>query len=386
MPLDRRFLLGFALGALAVGAGARTFSQADAQGGIRRESFDSAVDIVLERYVEPVDADAVMTRGLKHMVRGLDGYSSYLTADERKLARRKLRSGAGTGLTVAMRRRGGEDRLEVLAVAPGSTAMAAGLGPGDVVLEVAGRPIADLLSQAEAEILLAGEEGETVDLVVQRRRDTGPRPLALELTRPPARDAVETQIVERRGRKYALVRIRAFRSGTGEAVKRGLEEARRASGDAGLSGVVLDVRGNPGGEVAEALVVADLFVAQGVLTRTRGRGGRILREERAHLAGTDTGTPLVVLQDRHSASASELLAVALQDHGRARIVGEPSYGKGTVQDVIGMEDGSVLTLTIARYFSPGDRMVDGAGVTPDVPRVLSSLPEDAVVEAALSAL
>jgi carboxyl-terminal processing protease len=112
--------------------------------------------------------------------------------------------------------------------------------------------------------------------------------------------------------------------------------------------------------------VADLLVDKGVLTRTRGRGGRILREEKAHEAGTDASTPVVVLQDRHSASAAELLAAALRDNGRATLVGERSYGKGTVQQVIGLDDGSVMALTIARYFSPKDRVIDGVGITPDV--------------------
>src|SRR5690606_37896664 len=170
-----------------------------------------------------------------------------------------------------------------------------------------------------------------------------------------------------------------FRPGTGELVKQALAELRRSAGKRGLAGVILDVRGNPGGEVQEAVLVADLFIEEGVLTRTRGRGGVILREELATAAGTDVETPLVVLQDRRSASAAELLAVALQDNGRARVIGERSFGKGTVQEVIGIADGSLLTLTVARYFSPGDRAIDGRGVEPDV--VLSR----PVGEAALTA-
>jgi carboxyl-terminal processing protease len=127
-----------------------------------------------------------------------------------------------------------------------------------------------------------------------------------------------------------------------------------------------------------------------VLVRTRGRGGQILREERAHPASTDDACPLVVLQDRRSASASELLAVALQDHGRARVVGERSFGKGTVQDVIGLSDGSLLTLTIARYFSPKDRLIDGNGVEPgrslvDLPLTAPGAP-DAGLQAAIDQL
>ncbi|MFY0537256.1 S41 family peptidase [Nannocystis pusilla] len=182
------------------------------------------------------------------------------------------------------------------------------------------------------------------------------------------------------------MRIRAFRAGVADSVRNSLKELRRSAGAAGLGGVVLDVRGNPGGDVGEAVLIADTFVGEGVLVRTRGRGGQILREERATQAATDDATKVVVLQDHRSASASELLAIALQDHGRAKVVGERSYGKGTVQDVIGLDDGSVLTLTIARYFSPKDRLIDGVGVEPDVAVADMATQPEAALRAALTAL
>lgn len=384
--IDRRVFFGFALGVIVSAGVGAVVHEAEAGKRLERKSFHSALDTVLERYVEPVDASEVMARGLKHMVGGLDPYSHYLTASERKAAQAKLESGATAGLHVALRERGRIKLLEVLAVEPGSSGHAAGLSPGDFVHEIAGTPVTDLLSLAEAEILLAGAEGEMLELVVQRKADAGPKTMQLMLTPATSAPLVSGRLIERRGNKLAHVRIRAFRAGTGGAVKRELAELRRVAGDAGLGGIVLDVRGNPGGEVSEAVIIADMFISEGVLTRTRGRGGRILREEKAHRAGTDAKTPLVVLQDRHSASASELLAVALQDHGRAKIVGERSYGKGTVQDVIGIEDGSVLTLTIARYFSPRDRMIDARGVKPDLARTVEGVPEPAILEAAASAL
>ena len=128
-------------------------------------------------------------------------------------------------------------------------------------------------------------------------------------------------------------------------------------------------------------MIADMFLAEGVLVRTRGRGGQILREERAHPDGSDCDMPLVVLQDHGSASASELLAVALQDHGRARVVGERSYGKGSVQAPFELGDGSVLKLTISLYYTPNDRLIQASGIQPDVvvgtklPVYKDSLPE-----------
>jgi carboxyl-terminal processing protease len=331
-----------------------------------RAAFHRALDDVLDQYVEPVDESALLARGLKHMMAGLDPHSHYLTAPERKALRKRARGGV-SGLSVALRdgEEAGERHLEVVAVAPGSAGDAAKLSAGDHVLSIRGTEVAQLLSQAEAEALLLGGVGERVEVTVQRRKESRPADIALELAAPEGK-AVDGTLVGVTGGKAAVIRIRRFHAGSGDAVKKSLASLKRAAGTAGLRALVLDLRSNPGGEVDEALIVADLLVGKGVLTRTRGRGGRILREEKAHEAGTDASTPVVVLQDRHSASAAELLAAALRDNGRATLVGERSYGKGTVQQVIGLDDGSVMALTIARYFSPKDRVIDGVGITPDV--------------------
>lgn len=362
--------LAFALGALCMWAAQSWWPPGEAEAGghkLSRSGFDAALRTVLERYVDPIDASPVLTDSLKRIVSGLDTYSHFLTADERSEIRQRSRGGS-TGMETLLHRAEPGVRkpawLEIDAVLPGSPAERAGLRPGDQILKIRGHDVSFLLSQAEAAALLLGADGDTVELTVQRRSDPAPAALSLVLAGVP-RNLVDARLVEHANRKFAHVRIRAFRAGTADLVKRSLKELNRAAGS-GVAGVVLDLRGNPGGDVPEAVMIADMFVAEGVLVRTRGRGGHILREERAHPAGSDSTLPLVVLQDRRSASASELLAVALQDHGRARIVGERSFGKGTVQDVIGLHDGSLLTLTIARYFSPKDRLIDGNGVEPDV--------------------
>lgn len=366
----RALLAGFALGVGTTAlVQALIWPQAEARGRLEREAFVRAVDTVIERHVDPVDADAAYARGLQAMVEGLDDHSHYLTRDERRALTRRTRRGVGPGLALHYARTDDDVRVEIAAVRPDSPAAAEHLAPGDVVLEIAGRPVESLSSSAEADALLTGREGAFVELVVQRRDAPRPAVISLELAR--AKDArLVTSRVRRRPSGdgealFGIVEIRAFDAGVGAAVKRAVQELQHAT-DGALAGIVLDVRGNPGGRVDEALVVADLFVASGILTRTRGRGGVIAREERAHRAGTDTDLPLVVLQDRYSASASELLSVALQEHGRAAVVGERSYGKGSVQEVMGLADGSQLTLTTARYFSPRDRRIDGQGVTPDV--------------------
>ena len=342
---------------------------------LSRAGFDAALQTVLDRYVDPIESSPVLTETLKRIVSGLDTYSHFLTADERAEIRQRSRGGSSGMETLLRRAEPGVRKpatLEITAVLPGSPAETAGLHPGDQILKIRGQDTGFLLSQAEAAALLLGADGDTVELSVQRRADPAPIALRLVLAGQP-KNLVEGKVVEQGGRKYAHMRVRAFRGGTAELVKRSLKDLRRATGST-LAGMVLDLRGNPGGDVPEAVMIADMFIAEGVLVRTRGRGGQILREERAHPAGSDGTLPLVVLQDQRSASASELLAVALQDHGRARVVGERSFGKGTVQDVIGLHDGSLLTLTIARYFSPKDRLIDGNGVDPDLHVALPPVP------------
>jgi carboxyl-terminal processing protease len=371
VSLSIGLVLGIA-GTLAVQAG---FSEAIAgkpnkPATIDREQFHDALDLVLDRHVDPVDPSSLMTQGLKHMAGGLDSHSNYLTADERDLARKREQQGADAGLVVRLidgPLGDGESRvLEVVALTPGGPAELEGIAVGDMLLEVRGHASERLVSAAEAQILLAGAPGETIDIELVRAGRSRGESIELALAKPNADALVRGELVHHEGKAIAVIAIRSFRSGVGTRVDEQLVELRRAAGKAGLAGIVLDLRGNPGGEVDEAVLIADAFIEQGILTRTRGRGGKILREERATEAGTDTTTPLVVLQDARSASASELLAIALQDHKRATIIGERSFGKGTVQERIGLPDGSLLTLTVARYFSPDDRSIDGRGIEPDV--------------------
>jgi carboxyl-terminal processing protease len=335
------------------------------KGQLERQEFHDSLDVVLDRYVEPVDAPELMSRALKHMVAGLDPYSHYMTVDERELAQQRRTQGADTGLVTTLRRggSGAPAELEVIAVHPGSPADKLDIDPGTRILEIRDRPCGLLLSNVEAQLLLSGADGERIAMTIERGH--GAEMLTIELAKPAAITGVASRLIDHDGHAIAVIEISEFRSGTGERVKRALADLRTRAGGS-LVGIVLDLRGNPGGEVSEAVLVADLFIDEGVLVRTRGRGGVIMREELATAAGTDRDTPLLVLQDRRSASAAELLAVALQDHGRAKILGEPSFGKGTVQEVIGIPDGSLLTLTVARYYSPEDRKIDGRGVEPDI--------------------
>ncbi len=391
----RTWWSGFACGAAVAGLAALLAVRGEREAAATRtvqfdrDAFHQALDAVLDRYIEPIDGATLLATGLKHMVAGLDAHSHFFTADERKALRKQAQGGApGLAVHLYVPRGAHEPVLEVVGVLPGSAAAKVGLAPGDHILEIRGRDVTRVLSQAEVEGLLMGSVAERVSLRVQRRGDAAPRDIELKLART-RREVVAGElraVADSDGHPAhaAVIQIPVFRKGVGEAIKKRLAALRRAAGPGGLDAIVLDLRGNPGGDVDEALVVADLFIDAGILTRTRGRGGRILREERAHAAGTDTATALVVLQDRHTASAAELLTAALRDNGRARSIGERSYGKGTVQEVMGLPDGSVLKLTIARYFSPKDQVIDGVGLEPD--RALGKAQRERAVDEALGLL
>ncbi|TPV92514.1 MAG: hypothetical protein B7733_25465 [Myxococcales bacterium FL481] len=367
--------LAWGLGGFALGVAATSASVAVGGArppGDRRGALYAVVDTIFARYVEPLDADRVLAPAIQRLVGELDPHSSYLTAEQRRRAQQLRGANTDAGLHVRLAVRGaGQRHLEVVGVRPDSLPWRAGVRPGDHLLRIGPRGPASFLNQADVELALAGQPGTRHHLWVVSQGGGEPWPLELELVARNAQRDVEAHVMRRAEGTYLLVAIRSFVTGVGAEVRELLTTHRLEVGPHGFAGIVLDLRGNPGGLVDEALVVADLFVADGVLTRTRGRDGKVLREERAHAAGTDRQTPLVIIQDRTTGSSAELLTAALRDHGRARVVGEQSYGKGTVQDVMGLSDGSLLTLTIARYYAPSGTPIDGVGVTPDRPLLCS---------------
>ncbi len=385
----RGFGWGFALGAMstaivAVGLWASPSARAAKPVSLSRDMFDRTLDQVLDRYVDPVDKSALLERALQHALTDLDPHSHFLSADERRALEARSRGGT-TGMIALLEKGAAGTVLNVVVVRPDTPAAEAGFAQGDQIVAIDGVRVETLRGQTQIDALMSGAPDDTVQFDVIPAGQTPTRRRAVQLVRDQGADVVG-KLIPVDGGAVACVHVRAFSAGVGERVKNTLARLRRSAAGRVLSGVVLDVRSNPGGQVDEALVVADLFVARGILTRTRGRGGTILREEKAHARGTDEKTPLVVVQDRRSASAAELLAAALADHGRATIVGEQSYGKGTVQERRGLEDGSLLSFTIARYYSPDDRMIDGVGVTPDVAATMAPGDDAGALSAALRAL
>jgi carboxyl-terminal processing protease len=308
-------------------------------------------------YVDPVDEDRIVDGAVRGMVNTLDPHSSYLSPEDYALLEADT-TGQFGGVGVEIDARG--DFLTVLVPFAGSPAARAGVRAGDEILEIEGHD-ARGMDVDEAVRQMRGRPGTHVHMTLRRRGQT--QPIRVELTR----EVIHVVSVESRSLPDSIgyVAIKSFQDRTSDEVSRALDELTRAAGGR-LRGLVLDLRFNPGGLLDESVFVADQFLREGVIVSTRGRNGQAQDEARARAAGTRPEFPIVVLVNGYSASAAEILAGALQDHHRALIVGQRTFGKGSVQSVIDLPDGGALKLTIARYFTPSGRSIQAQGIAPDV--------------------
>jgi carboxyl-terminal processing protease len=323
-----------------------------------------ALAIVEQYYVRPVDDTQLIYAAVRGMVSELDPHTSFLPPREAKLLREDIEGAfGGVGMVVVLGRdEGGTTYLDVRDVIPDGPAYRAGIKAGQRVVRIANKPISQFPDLQQAILVIRGAPGTHISLAIEDPA-TGimhTHNLERATVDPPA---VEVSYL---GDGYGVLRLREFTEDATAEVRSGIAELRREAGAAGLRGVVLDLRDNGGGLLDEAIGIVDVFVAEGAIVRTRGRRGTLLDEARARRANTETDLPLVVVVNKASASASEIVAGALQDHGRALIVGERTYGKGSVQAPFDLEDGSLLKLTTALYYTPDDRLIQASGITPDV--------------------
>jgi carboxyl-terminal processing protease len=368
--------LVFTLGVLA-GATAHT---AAADGGSRYRALDLFAQVfahVENLYVDDVPREELAHGAIEGLVGKLDPHSAFLPPDLYR-AMKDETSGEfeGVGLELGLR----DARLTVIAPLEGSPGARAGIEAGDRLLAIDGVPT-EGMPLADAVRRLKGPAGSPVRLELVR----GLAPLG---ERTVVRDRVVSHSVEWRvadaRRGLVVLRIRTFQERTDRAVERGLAAARKELGRE-IGGLVLDLRSNPGGLLDEAVRVADRFISEGLIVTTEGRRDRVMDVERARRAGTEPDYPLAVLVDGGSASASEILAGALQDHGRAAVVGSRTFGKGTVQQVLDLGDGSGLKLTVARYFTPLHRSIQDRGIVPDLEVADAPIPVDGSAAAVVNA-
>ena len=316
--------------------------------------FGKIYETLASEYVDHVDAERLMRTGIAAMTGALDPYTVFF--DEAATAAGRLQQGADVGgVGVVAAQAGG--RLVVAAVLDASSAAQQGVRPGDALVTIAGRPAADLSPSAAAG-LLRGEPGSTVEVEVERETVGGtPEQLRFQLAR--AEDSTDkvtfSGFAGAPADGVAYVRLSDF-LGPASAQIRAAIDALQTDGE--IRAVVLDLRGNGGGLLNEAVDVSGLFLPQGTLvTATRGRADGMAATYRTSAAPVLPDVPVAVLVDRHSASASEIVAGALQDHDRAVIVGETTFGKGLVQVVRPMPYGTALKLTVSRYTTPAGREI-----------------------------
>jgi carboxyl-terminal processing protease len=312
---------------------------------------------VENNYVQHVDGQRLIYGAVKGMMDTLDPHSTFLPPDQYRQMKMDTQGEFG-GLGIEVEVRGGW--LTVVAPLEGTPAHRAGLKPGDEIREIDGKSTQGMRMH-EAVQAMRGPRGTRVKILVRR-------PSTRTLTRYElVRDIIKVVAVSSKQLEPGLghVRLKSFQEGSDRQLQRAVKEMLEKNGGK-LRGLILDLRGNPGGLLDQAVRVADLFLASGMIVRTTGKGGRVMDEEKAHSRGTFPSFPMICLVNGGSASASEIVAGALQDHKRAVVMGTRTFGKGSVQTIIDLTDGSGLKLTVARYFTPSGRSIQEMGIDPDI--------------------
>lgn len=347
------------LAAFAGGAVTAHVADATTQAASPYAAFDqmSRVLVLLENnYVDPTQRAKIVDGAIKGMVAELDPHSAYMPPAEYALFRGDTQGKFG-GVGVEVDFRG--EYVTVIAPFDGSPAARAGIKPGDQILSIDGKSVrGERIDKLVS--MMRGPAGTKVKLSV-RRKDVAEL-LSFELVREVIHvDSVTGKMLEG---GVAYVRVKQFQEGTRDELLALAGKLRSEKGGK-ISGVLLDLRNNPGGLVDEAEGVADELMGAGVIYTTRHRG-RVIDEARATAGGSFADVPIVALVNGYSASSAELLAGALQDNGRAKVVGAQTFGKGSVQTIFDLPSGAGMRLTTMRYYTPSGRSIQAEGIHPDI--------------------
>ncbi len=313
-----------------------------------------AMDLVQRTYVEPINAEDLVYGAVEGIVSRLDPHSSFLTPDMFQEMQVETQGAfGGLGIEVTVR----DGKLIVVSPIEDTPADRAGIRAGDVIVMIEGEPTQGM-DLMEAVKRMRGPKGTSITIHVLREGWDKPRAFTI------VRDVIRIKSVKwRRIGDVGVVRITQFQQATHKEVRSALE-ALGSEGD--LSGLVLDLRNNPGGLLDQAVKVADLFLREGTVVSTRGRDPDQEVIYTARDDGDEPDLPLVVLVNVGTASASEIVAGALQDHRRGLILGERTFGKGSVQTILSLSDGSGLRITTALYYTPSGRTIQARGIVPDI--------------------
>jgi len=354
-------LLGLVLGfSLALGRGVFAERQTSSANALPLETVKALSDVfqrIKENYVEPVDDKTLLENAIRGMLAGLDPHSTYL--DEK--ATEELRIGTsgefgGLGIVVGME----DGFVKVVSPIDDTPAARAGVKAGDLIIRLDDKPVKGM-SLDDAVKMMRGEPGTKISLTIVR--EGADKPIELEITRDRIRvESVKSRLVEP---GYGYVRISNFQVRTGADVRKAISKMKKES-KGKLKGLILDLRNNPGGLLDAAISVSDAFIKQGDIVSIKGRTPD--NKKTAHATPDDilNDAPMVVLVNGGSASASEIVAGALQDHKRAVIMGSQTFGKGSVQSVIDLDNNTAIKLTTALYYTPNMRSIQAEGIVPDI--------------------
>jgi len=320
-------------------------------------TFAEVMDRIKAAYVEPVDDKTLLENAIKGMLSNLDPHSAYLGPEDFAELQEST-SGEFGGLGIEV---GTEDgNIKIVSPIDDTPASKAGIQAGDFIVKINGQPTRGL-SMTEAVDKMRGKIGQKITLTLVR---SGGTPFDVTLTRANIQvKSVKAQLLED---GYGYIRITQFQVKTGEEVASALSKLRRENGNKRLKGIILDLRNNPGGVLQSAVEVVDHFITKGLIVYTKGRIAN--SELRFSATGKDLseGVPLVVLINGGSASASEIVAGALQDQKRGVVMGTTSFGKGSVQTVLPLNNDRALKITTALYFTPNGRSIQAQGIVPDI--------------------
>lgn len=362
MPIKKSLASGIAAGiilGLVVSISFTAFAKPNKQKLPLTElkKFSEVYARIKNDYVEEVDDKKLMTGAISGMLTGLDPHSAYL--DEEAFAElREGTSGEFGGLGIEVGQENGF--IKVIAPIDDTPAKKAGIKSGDLIIRLGDKSVKGM-SLSDAVKIMRGKPGDAIDLLITREGKSAP--IKIRIVRAVIKvKSVKHRILEK---DYAYLRISSFQNKTTTSTQKAIEALKKENKSV-IKGLILDLRDNPGGVLTGAVGVSDVFLEKGNIVYTEGRVEDAVMRYDATPDDLLDGAPLVVLVNQGSASASEIVAGALQDHKRALILGTKTFGKGSVQTVLPLDEKTGLKLTTARYFTPSGRSIQAKGIEPDI--------------------
>ena len=320
------------------------------------KTFNEVLDMVQKNYVEEIESKKLIDGAINGIMKSLDPHSTYMTADMYKELEVETRgSFGGIGIEITIKK----DILTVVSPIEDTPAFTAGIKAGDHIIQIEGKSTKDITIM-EAVKKMRGQKDTKVTITIMR--ENMPKPKDFVITR----DIIKIKSVKSKvyDDNIGYIRVSSFQERTADDLKKVIKDLNAKVGNP--KGVILDLRNNPGGLLNQAVGVADVFLKSGIIVSTKGRTKSMESKSVAKDDGNEPTCPIVILVNEGTASAAEIVSGALQDSGRAIVIGMQTFGKGSVQTVIPLENGSALKLTTAKYYTPNGRSIQAEGIKPDI--------------------